>query len=262
MNKPKISLITCSYFRPDLLRRAIQSVQKQNFQDYEHIIISDHDPFTEHVYNDFKEDDRIKFYKVEAPYVYNLGAVSFNLGIEKAKSDYICYLLDDDILYENHLQEHYNNIVGKNAIHLKYDTVIFEEPTNTVKSIVSTNINDLYKMAGEERKKRGDSGGFDVSAISHIKNIGPSWVPQEYSSGWEDNIFMDQIGINEKLNFYTCLKISWGGVWRKDSKGLDQEYYDLLMSKLTKDDTTFSGYRLEANSPYVYPKLKNTLYGK
>ena len=78
MSKPKISLITCSYFRPDLLRRAIQSVQKQTFQDYEHIIISDHDPFTEHVYNDFKEDSRIKFFEVEKPYIYNLGAVSFN----------------------------------------------------------------------------------------------------------------------------------------------------------------------------------------
>ena len=59
MKNPKISLITCSYFRPDLLRRTIQSVQKQQFEDYEHIIVSDHCPFTEHVYNDFKEDSAI-----------------------------------------------------------------------------------------------------------------------------------------------------------------------------------------------------------
>jgi GT2 family glycosyltransferase len=80
---PKISLITCTYWRPDLLRRAIQSVQKQPFEDYEHIIISDHCPFAKHVYNDFKDDKRIKFYEVEAPYIYNLGAISFNLGIER-----------------------------------------------------------------------------------------------------------------------------------------------------------------------------------
>ena len=79
MKNPKISLITCSYFRPDLLRRTIQSVQKQQFEDYEHIIVSDHCPFTEHVYNDFKEDNRINFIKNINPHIYNLGACSFNI---------------------------------------------------------------------------------------------------------------------------------------------------------------------------------------
>ena len=264
MSKPKISLITCSYFRPDLLRRAIQSVQKQTFQDYEHIIISDHDPFTEHVYNDFKEDSRIKFFEVEKPYIYNLGAVSFNLGIEKAQSEYICYLLDDDILYENHLEEHYNHLQTSygNPIHLRYDTIVFKEPTNTVKNIVSTHISDLYEMVNKVRiEKRTNEGNFDVSAISHLKNIQTRWTPQCDLGGWEDNVFMSKIGINKKIGPYTNCKVSWGGIHRKDTKGLDPEYYSLLMSKLVKDDNTYSGYSLNSDSPYVYPKLKNTLYG-
>ena len=49
MSKPKITLITCTYYRPDLLRRTIQSVQQQTLQDYEHIIVADHCPFAQHV---------------------------------------------------------------------------------------------------------------------------------------------------------------------------------------------------------------------
>ena len=263
MNTPKISLITCSYFRPDLLRRAIQSVQRQTFQDYEHIIVSDHDPFTEHVYNDFKEDTRIKFIKAINPYIYNLGAVSFNIGIKAAKSKYICYLLDDDILYENHLHEHYNIIKNsdKKAIHLKYDTIVFKEPTNTVKNILKCNIEDLQKMAIEDRIERGEANSLDVSAISHVKNIGVPWIPQCANPyGWEDNVFMASIGLNSKIDKYTNCKISWGGIHRKDTKGLDQEYYDNLMSKLIIDETAYSGYRMISSNPYVYPELKDSLY--
>ena len=108
MIKPKITVVTSSYWRPDFLRRCIQSVQKQSFEDYEHIIVSDHDPFTKAVCDEFKDDSRIRFVEITEPYIYNLGAISFNTGIQMANSDYICYALDDDLLYENHLLEHYN----------------------------------------------------------------------------------------------------------------------------------------------------------
>ena len=59
---------------------------------------------------------------------------------------------------------------------------------------------------------------------------------------------------------YTNCKISWGGIHRKDTKGLDQEYYDNLMSKLIIDETAYSGYRMISSNPYVYPELKDSLY--
>ena len=53
---PKITIITATYYRPDLLARCIKSVQSSTFKEYEHLIVSDHCPKARQVYNIFKED--------------------------------------------------------------------------------------------------------------------------------------------------------------------------------------------------------------
>jgi len=262
MKAPKITLITCTYYRPDLLRRAIQSVQKQTLQDYEHLIISDHCPFAEHVYNDFKEDTRIRFFKTPDPYIYNLGACAFNKGIKEAKSEYISYLLDDDILFPNHLEEHYQQLInGDTWGHSNMDNVVFESPHNNVKNILSYSYKELQAKAYIRRKQDGPKPqNYDVGALCHKKNIDTKWIPQCECSGWEDTVFMNGLGVNKKRGEYTMIKLNWGGIHRKNTKGLDSEYYDILTSKLTEDSTHYSGYRLNAKTPYAYPELKNKLY--
>ena len=268
--KPKISLITCSYWRPDLLRRAILSVQKQTLQDYEHIIVSDHCPFTKLVCDEFANDKRIRFIEVTGPYVYNLGAIPFNLGITSAKADIICYLLDDDILYENHLEHHYNYYIDNptaTAYHSKWNCAVLNEPDNTVMHICSKNTLELEEYMSD----KFSYPGLDVCAISHTKDIGIDWIPQsQLKKGWEDNRFMGDIGIlqqndvkvAEAMSNSTTMKISWGGISRsKDTKGVDQSYYDALMSKLTVDTTSDIGYTVLDSNPYVYNNLKDTLYG-
>ncbi len=263
MKTPKISLITCTHFRPDLLRRAIQSTQRQTFQDYEHLIISDHCPFAEHVYNDFKQDTRIRFIKNPEPYMYNLGARSFNTGIEAANSKYISYLLDDDILYPNHLQEHYNQLSNNDTKwgHSHQDNIWLEDTIyESVKHIVSYKFKELQDQSYDNRDTNNSRSRLDVGALCHIKDISVKWPLQsELKGGWEDSIFMNHLGVNSKSGDYTMVKLNWGGIHKKDTKGTDLEYYKILMNKLAIDKTSYSGYKL-IDQPYVYPELKNTLY--
>ena len=74
MNKPKISIITATHYRPDLLARCIKSVQSQTMTDYEHIIFSDHCPKAAQVYEYFKDDKRIRFFENPKEHVPNHGA--------------------------------------------------------------------------------------------------------------------------------------------------------------------------------------------
>jgi len=262
--KPKITIITCTYYRPDLLRRAILSAQKSILQDYEHLIISDHCPFARLVCDEFSNDTRIKLLEVPRPYVYNLGAISFNLGIKIAKADIVCYLLDDDVIYENHLEEHYN-FYQKNpdskCYQSRYDNSKIHEPNNTVKFICSNSLEDLKKY------NVPNLPWHDVGAMSHIKNIGEKWIPQlecgpypNLEGIWEDNVFMAKIGLPNHNGPATSMKVQWGGLTRKKTKGLDQDYYDSLMAKLIKDENTISGYRVISDSPYVYNDMVNSLY--
>ena len=109
MSKPKITLITATYYRPDLLARAIKSVQRSTFKDYEHVIVSDHCPKAAQVYDLFKEDKRIRFFEQEPPHIINHGARTHNYVIEnKAQSDLFCFLGDDNIVLPNMLGVMYN----------------------------------------------------------------------------------------------------------------------------------------------------------
>ena len=271
ISRPKMTLITCHYYRPDLLRRAIQSAQRQTFQDFEYLIISDHCPFTEHVYNDFKDDDRIKLLEVDGPHIPNMGAIPFNLGIEKARSNHIAYLCDDDILCENHLTDHYDFIKENDFKSVTSNLVIvqFLGKKSTVKNICSTSFKDLWK-----NKKVKDVYGKNgnLSAFSHIAPDKRRWKPcsgedmKRKKCTAEDTEFLGQwsgyknkdIG---KLETITHLRTSWGEEHRDSDLGVNKKYSELLREKLVVDETTSSGFRMESDTPYVYPELKNTLYG-
>ena len=115
---PKISIITATHYRPDFLRRCIISVQRQTFQEYEHLIVSDHCPYARGVYEDFKDDDRIKYYEVETPHTLSHGAVAKNVGIEKSSAPFICYCDDDNFYLPNHLSILHSGIVDS-----EYDSI-------------------------------------------------------------------------------------------------------------------------------------------
>lgn len=113
MSKPKITLITATYYRPDLLARAIKSVQTSTFKEYEHVIVSDHCPKAAQVYDLFKEDKRIRFFEQEPPHIVNHGARTHNYVIEhKAESDFFCFLGDDNIVLPNMLEVMYNALAA------------------------------------------------------------------------------------------------------------------------------------------------------
>ena len=102
-----ISVIIPTYNRPTELKRAINSVLNQTYQDFEILIIDD---FSEidltPVINDFS-DTRIKYHRLEKKGNAN---VARNLGVRNANGDYIAFLDSDDEYFSNHLQRRIEKI--------------------------------------------------------------------------------------------------------------------------------------------------------
>ena len=71
---------------------------------------------------------------------------------------------------------------------------------------------------------------------------------------------MTSIGAPQPTGPVTSMKVQWDSHSRKDTNGLDEDYYNSLMSKLIEDEDTMSGYRVKSDSPYVYDDLINSLY--
>tara|TARA_B100001287_G_scaffold72444_1_gene60076 strand:- start:8786 stop:9667 length:882 start_codon:yes stop_codon:yes gene_type:complete len=96
---PLFSIIIPTYNRESLIRKAIDSVLIQTFEDFEIIIIDDGSTDnTCEVVKNYK-DQRIK-------YIYQENAersAARNNGIKNAKGKYICFLDSDDEYLDNHL---------------------------------------------------------------------------------------------------------------------------------------------------------------
>ncbi|MCF4102656.1 glycosyltransferase family 2 protein [Gillisia sp. M10.2A] len=108
----KISITIPTHNRAHLISRAINSVKKQTFENWQLIIVDDGSTDnTEDVILPFLEDERINYLKKE-----NSGAAhSRNVGVEYSTGDFITFLDSDDEAKPDWLDKIYNEITSKMA---------------------------------------------------------------------------------------------------------------------------------------------------
>ena len=101
MDKPKVSVLLCTYNRASLVGRAVQSALDQTFRDFELIVIDDGSvDNTRDVVTRFG-DPRIRYMWQE-----NSGlAGSRHVAVECARGEYVTFLDDDDLYLPHKLAE-------------------------------------------------------------------------------------------------------------------------------------------------------------
>lgn len=93
-NTPKVSVIIPTHNRPERLKTAIQSVQKQTFSNWELIVVPDHcEESTFEVLRTFN-DPRIVVIANDGD--RRGGAAARNIGMDAAKGEFFAFLDDDD----------------------------------------------------------------------------------------------------------------------------------------------------------------------
>ena len=102
---PLLSIVTTVYDRLDDLESCIKSVRNLNFQDYEHIIVSDHPP--QEIFFKIEEiiaaagDPRIFLYNMSNR-TNNWGISPAEFGLKKTTGKYVSFLDDDNGYLPNH----------------------------------------------------------------------------------------------------------------------------------------------------------------
>jgi len=99
--KPLVSVIVPTHNRPELLAKALRSIQDQTFGDFEIIVVNDAGIDVSRLVEHFNSRGTIRYINKKT----NEGlAAARNSGIRAARGKYIAYLDDDDTYYPDHLQ--------------------------------------------------------------------------------------------------------------------------------------------------------------
>lgn len=110
-NSPLVSIITITYNRCELIHRCIESIQKQTYQNYEHIIIDGNSPDkTEEVVLSYK-DPHIVYKRLDT----RGPEVQMKAGSQIAKGKYITFLDDDDEYLPEKIEKQVNFFEGLSA---------------------------------------------------------------------------------------------------------------------------------------------------
>ena len=106
MSSPLFSIIIPTYNRRQLLQRAVESVLSQKYNGWELIIVDDGSVDNTKQYINNIKDDRIQYY-----YQSNRGeSTARNVGLNKSKGKYICFLDSDDELLPDYLNFFFSKI--------------------------------------------------------------------------------------------------------------------------------------------------------
>jgi glycosyltransferase involved in cell wall biosynthesis len=140
---PFFSVIIPSYNRASILHRAIESILKQSFTDWELIIVDDGSiDSTEELVSSYK-DSRIHYV-----FQKNKGVCAArNNGAYVSKGEFLCFLDSDDYVTENWLSDFFN--LNDKYYHLLFCNMKLIRPNQEVDLISVSNRNKEGKYFGK-----------------------------------------------------------------------------------------------------------------
>lgn len=111
MNSPFFSVILPTYNRANMIGKAIDSVLKQHYPNWELLVVDDGSTDNTKQVVEAYNDARIR-------YIYQQNAersAARNNGIANAKGQYVCFIDSDDYYFDNHLSAFQNYIQENNV---------------------------------------------------------------------------------------------------------------------------------------------------
>lgn len=104
-NSPFVTIILTTYKRPKLLKQALESaLGQENFSDYQVLVVDneaappEQETETSRLMQSYQNNDKVIYYRNRVPADYKM-----DTAINYARSKWVCFLHDDDLLVKNHL---------------------------------------------------------------------------------------------------------------------------------------------------------------
>ena len=132
----KVSVIVPVYNTEKYLKKCIDSLLNQNFENYEIIVINDLSPGNAEKIIKSYNDKKIVYIKNKT----NKGiGYNRNLGVKEAKGEYVCFIDSDDYVKEDFISKMYNYSKENNLDLCVCDYVNVDEKGNTLEEFNLSN---------------------------------------------------------------------------------------------------------------------------
>lgn len=244
MDNFKISIVTCTYNRFKKIKKNIQSVKNQDFQNYEHFIIDDGSTDETKDYILGLNDKRIKYIRFEKN--YGQPTVLFNSDIfNKITGDYIVFLDSDDYLFDkafNFFFKYYA-IYGKTVWNYAFD------------------LSDQKNLLIDDNKEKNKIKIIKINSDECFRDYHPRNVEKK---GYRDFLnFRSKLFYKQIKKYFTSPNLWYSSLYEV---GLDTKFQELYIYKKIffmsfSEDTVTRGYNIDK---YKYHTLisKEKIFNK
>lgn len=185
--KPSVSIVTSTYNRAQIVRKAIESVLAQDYTDWEMCVVGDCTPDDTAATVASYGDPRLRFFNLpEKSPPGSHGALAKNHALfQMARGDYIAYLDDDDIYRPNYLSAMMGHLKAHPKIVFLYCRCMYRDK-KTGKRIWG---NPFQRwMHGYSRAKLKRYNFIDTDCVVHrrelLDKVG-GWNPDYYFDDYE-----------------------------------------------------------------------------
>ncbi|WP_363465077.1 glycosyltransferase family 2 protein [Halogeometricum borinquense] len=188
----KVSVVIPTYNRPNRLRRALNSVRNQTYENIEVVVVDDHSSTSmENVVNEYSSELTTQFIR----HSENKGAnAARNTGIQEATGEYIAFLDDDDSWEAKKIEKQISAIQEENA-GLVYTGIRHIEENGTV---TQENIPEKPSDTTTELLQKNFVGSFSVVLVKSTI-IQKAGLPDEGFPIWQDKEWYVRISQHAKF---------------------------------------------------------------
>ncbi len=212
---PAVSVLMPTFKQAAFIRRALESLRSQTFQDWELIVVDDGSPDeTGQIIESYLSDNRIHYHRL--PKNQGLGA-ALNTATSLARGNYLAYLPSDDIYYPDHLARLVQTLDNRPEIYLAYGGVRWDYekygPTLQGEEAVGREAEALAQPIAPPDAKLSSGNILALVQVMHRRGLEEkvSWTPRTVlvSDKLEPDFWRDLLGEGARFAYAGKITCEW-----------------------------------------------------
>lgn len=267
---PLVSVILPTYSRTESLAAALDSLSKQDYPEFEVVVVDDNsDETLKREVRDIVEKFKEKHPKIKLDFIVNEkncgSAMSRNIGINRARGEYITFLDDDDVYMKDKISVQLKGTLEANADYSITDLYLYNEKGHICDKRIRDYITDynsenllkwhmMYHITGTDSLMFRTSYIKKIGSFTLIDRGDEFYLMLKAIKGGGKFCYIKTCGV--KALVHTKTKGLSSGQGKIDGENQLFEFKKTYFSQFDKKTVKYIKMRHEAVIAFAYLRMK------